>query len=119
MRVAATIELNESERRELTRLARSKTASVHLARRAQMVLLVAQGLHNDAIARRLGVGRVQVGRWRSRYLDGDHPAVAAFISSLMAAQRALTYPQDDHTHGALRYNFCVGFFGYRVRRVCG
>ena len=61
MRVAATIELNESERR-------SKTASVHLARRAQMVLLVAQGLHNDAIARRLGVGRVQVGRWRSRYL---------------------------------------------------
>ena len=36
---------------------------------------------------------------------GNHPAMAAFISSLMAAQCALTYPQDDPTHGALGYNF--------------
>ena len=70
MRVAATIELSEAERAKLMQLARSKTVSVRLARRAQMVLLAAQGMHNDAIAQQVGVGRVQVGRWRNRYLEG-------------------------------------------------
>ena len=75
MRVARTIELSEPERIRLRQLARSKTVSVRLARRAQMVLLAAQGMPNDAIALQLGVGRVQVGRWRNRYLDGGLAAI--------------------------------------------
>src|SRR5665213_2102649 len=67
LRVAPAIELTEEQERELRRLARSKTASVRLAQRARIVLLAAQGMQNKDIADALGVGRVQVGRWRDRY----------------------------------------------------
>ena len=39
--------------------------------RARIVLLAAQGLQNKDIAQALGVGRVQVARWRER--DLQHP----------------------------------------------
>jgi transposase len=68
-RVAPTIELTEEQERELTRLARSKRTSVRLAQRTQIVLLAAQGLQNKVIAAQLGIGRVQVGRWRDHYLE--------------------------------------------------
>ncbi len=48
-------------------LVRSKLTSVRLALRARIVLLAAKGLHNKDIAAQLGVGRVQVSRWRERY----------------------------------------------------
>ena len=67
MRIAAEIVLTEPERAELTKLVRSKRTSVRLAQRARIVLLSAQGLQNQEIAARLGVGRVQVARWRVRY----------------------------------------------------
>lgn len=69
VRVAPTIELTEEQSSELGRLARSRTASFRLAQRAQIVLLAAQGLQNKDIAEQLGVGRVQVARWRQRYLE--------------------------------------------------
>ena len=75
MRVAPTIVLNEEERNKLTQLAKSRTVSVRLARRAQIVLLAATGKHNDAIAQELGIGRVQVGRWRERYAQGGLVAI--------------------------------------------
>ena len=53
----------------MTRLARSKRTSVRLAERAQIVLLAAQCLTNKDICEQLGVGRVQVARWRQRYLE--------------------------------------------------
>jgi transposase len=75
MRVAPTIVLNEEARKTLTQLAKSRTASVRLARRAQIVLLAATGNHNDVIARKLEIGRVQVGRWRARYAEGGLAAI--------------------------------------------
>lgn len=75
MRVAATIVLNEEDCRKLTQLAKSRTASVRLTRRAQIVLLAAVGQRNDAIAEALGIGRVQVGRWRERYAEGGLAAI--------------------------------------------
>lgn len=69
LRVAVTIELTDEQEGELTRLARSKRTSVRLAQRAQIVLLAAQGLQNKDIAQQLGIGRVQVARWRERYLE--------------------------------------------------
>jgi len=76
MRIAPTIVLNEVERKHLTQLAKSRTASVRMARRAQIVLLAATGKHNEAIARALDIGRVQVGRWRERYAEGGLAAIA-------------------------------------------
>lgn len=69
MRVAPEIVLTDEERAELARLARSKLTSVRLALRARIVLLAAQGMQNIDIAAQLGVGRVQVSRWRERYIE--------------------------------------------------
>lgn len=67
VRVAPAIVLTDEQERELNRLARSGRTSVRLAQRARIVLLAAQGLQNKDIAERLGIGRVQVARWRERY----------------------------------------------------
>ena len=67
VRVAPTIVLSDGERGELTRLVRSKLTSVRLVQRARIVLLAAKGQQNKAIAEQLGLGRVQVARWRERY----------------------------------------------------
>ncbi|WP_414215217.1 IS630 family transposase [Cupriavidus necator] len=67
MRVAPEIMLTDEERTRLTRLVRSKLTSVRLAQRARIVLLAANGMQNKDIAEQLGVGRVQVSRWRERY----------------------------------------------------
>ncbi len=69
LRVAPLISLTIEQERELTGLARSKRTSVRLAQRAQIVLLAAKGLQNKDIAEQLGIGRVQVARWRERYLE--------------------------------------------------
>jgi len=67
MRVAPEIVLTDEERANLTRLVRSKLTSVRLAQRARIVMLAAEGRQNKEIAAQLGVGRVQVSRWRERY----------------------------------------------------
>ena len=67
VRVAPTIELDAEEKRLLTKRAKSNATSVREARRAKIVLLVAQGMTNQAIAQALDIDRVQVGRWRERY----------------------------------------------------
>ena len=67
MRVAPEIVLTDEERAELTRLVRSKLTSVRLVQRARIVLLAAESLQNKDIAEQVGVGRVQVSRWRERY----------------------------------------------------
>jgi len=67
MRVAPEIVLTNEEHAELSKLVRSKCTSVRLAQRARIVLLAADGMQNKDIAEQLGVGRVQVSRWRERY----------------------------------------------------
>lgn len=67
MRVVQEIELTDDKRNELATLVRSRLTSVRLVQRARMVLLAAEGIQNKDIAVQLGVGRVQVSRWRERY----------------------------------------------------
>ena len=69
MRVAPVVVLSQEQKAELTRLVRSQLTSVRLSQRARIVLLAAQGLQNKDIAEQLGVGRVQVARWRERYVE--------------------------------------------------
>jgi hypothetical protein len=71
VRVAPEIVLTDEQKAELTRLSRSGRTSVRLAQRSRIVLLAAQGLHNKDIAEQLDIGRVQVARWRERYLQAD------------------------------------------------
>ena len=67
MRVAPKVVLSDDEKAELERLVRSRLTSVRLSQRARMVLLAAEGMQNKDIALKLGVGRMQVARWRDRY----------------------------------------------------
>src|SRR5262245_23311386 len=67
VRVAGKIVLSADERDDLINLVRSKLTSVRVAQRARIVLLAADGMQNKDIAQQLGVGRVQVSRWRERY----------------------------------------------------
>ncbi len=69
MRTASVIELTEEQRQQLQRWTRSSTVSVRLARRARIILLAAEGMDNYRISAELGVGRVQVGRWRKRFAE--------------------------------------------------
>lgn len=69
MRMAPEIVLTDEEHAELTKLVRSGLSSVRLVQRAHIVLLAANGMQNKDIARQLGVGRVQVSRWRERYVQ--------------------------------------------------
>src|SRR5207302_4765829 len=66
---------NGAQREQLMKLAHSNTAEVRLARRAGIVLLAADGLDNRKIAELVGVGRIQVGRWRERYAAGGLSAI--------------------------------------------
>jgi len=76
VRVAPVIELTEEQEHELTKLSRSKRTSVRLAQRARLVLLAAKGLQNKAIAQQLGIGRVQVARWRERFAKSGLAGIA-------------------------------------------
>ena len=67
MRVATEIVLTEDERVELTELSASRLTSVRLSQRSRIVLLAADGMQNQQIAEQLGIGRIQVARWRGRY----------------------------------------------------
>jgi len=69
MRVAVEIVLTKEQRKDLTKLVRSRLTSVRLVQRARIVLLAADGWRNKDIAKELGVGRVQVSRWRDRYAE--------------------------------------------------
>lgn len=69
MRVAPVVELSQEQEAELTKLVRSKRTSLRLSQRARIILLAAQGQQNKKIAEQLGIGRVQVARWRERYVQ--------------------------------------------------
>jgi len=76
---AVPIELSPDERLQLESWARRRNSAQALAQRSRIVLLADEGLKNVEIARRLGVHRPMVTKWRNRFaehrLDGltDEP----------------------------------------------
>ncbi len=63
-----TIELDGAARRELQRRVRATTVAVRDCRRAEIILLSADGISQDRIAARVGVSRVTVSHWLQRFL---------------------------------------------------
>ena len=75
MRVAPTIELTPEERAKLEAIEKARSRSVRARERAAIVLLAAEGLENNEIARWLGEDKMKVGRWRQRYAKGGLGAI--------------------------------------------
>ena len=63
------ITLTPEERSELEARARRYTAPYCFVVRAKVVLLAAQGIGNDEIARRVDLPREVVSRWRKRFWE--------------------------------------------------
>lgn len=70
MRQACTIVLSEAERATLQHWARGRRIQARVVARAKVVLLAAQGMENQAIAKTLGLSRRMVGVWRRRFFEG-------------------------------------------------
>jgi len=66
---AAGIVLSDEERGELERRVRRRKIARGDARRAEIVLLAADGMNNCAIAEELGISRLTVGTWRGRFAE--------------------------------------------------
>lgn len=69
MRVAPKVTLNESDRQVLEKWARGRSTPVRLMQRAQIVLSASKGLSNQEIGEHLGLDRIVVGRWRTRFVE--------------------------------------------------
>jgi DNA-binding MarR family transcriptional regulator len=61
------ISLSSEERRVLETYARRQKLSYRLVVRARIILLAAEGFSNEEIARRLGISRPTVVKWRRRF----------------------------------------------------
>src|SRR5665647_3254531 len=64
------IVLTAGEREQLGRWARRRRTAAGLAARSRIVLACAAGANNSLIARRLGVARPTVAKWRGRFAAG-------------------------------------------------
>ena len=63
------VPLSEEERQTLHTLIRAHKTPQHLSFRAQVILLLAEGLTAPEVARRLGTTRTTVRRWRRHWLQ--------------------------------------------------
>ena len=68
-RPAKTIELNSDEREQLMSMVNSRTMPHGLVRRANIILMAADGVANTTIAEKLGISRPTVYLWRKRFLE--------------------------------------------------
>ena len=62
------VELRDEQREELLRWTRRHSTAQALALRARIILACAEGGDDTVIAKRLGIFRITVGKWRRRYL---------------------------------------------------
>ena len=63
------LELSPSDRERLESMAKSRSLSHGLVRRAEIILLAAEGGLNETVAAAVGVTRATVGKWRRRFLE--------------------------------------------------
>ena len=68
--------LTDEERERLQSLAHRARSQSVLARRARVVLACAEGLDNQAVAKKLRCSKGMVGKWRARFLEGRLAALS-------------------------------------------
>ena len=105
-RPKAKLELTGDERAELERLALRVRTNRHLALRAKIILKCSEGLSNLAVASKVRVSNVTVGKWRWRFVEGRVacliPAKAAdrnYVINLGAAEVDSSIHRGTHVYG--------------------
>lgn len=68
-RPVVPLALSEETLHELETLSRSRSLPHALVRRAQIILLAAEGMSHEDIGRNVGLSRAMVGMWRKRFLQ--------------------------------------------------
>jgi transposase len=124
------ITLSPGERGQLERWARRRRTAAGLATRSRIVLAAGAGENNSQIARRLGVGRPTVAKWRARFaaasleglLDEPRPGRPRRVSDERIEEvivRTLeSAPPDGGTHWSTRQMAAaVGLSQSTVSRV--
>ena len=66
---AVRVKLRKAEREQLEGFSRSQTLPHSLVTRAKIVLLAAEGNTNIEIGEEVGMSRINVGKWRSRFVS--------------------------------------------------
>jgi transposase len=66
---AAKVTVSERQLSILNQLRRSKTEPAWVVQRAAIIVLAWEGLLNEEISAEVGLGRMEVGKWRSRWRD--------------------------------------------------
>jgi putative transposase len=74
-RPKAELVLSESEQAQLSSIARSRSVPAALSQRARIVLACAAEKSNSAVARRLQLHDVTVGKWRKRFVSKRIPGL--------------------------------------------
>ena len=112
-RPVVPLELSEEVREELESLSRSRSLPHALVRRAQIILLAAEGMSQQNIGAKVGLSRAMVGLWRKRFLaqglvglyDEQRPGGPRSISdeqvSLLIRKTLRTKPKGG-THWSCR-----------------
>ncbi len=90
--VSRPVVISETQRKELMRIARSKKSSEVEKCRALIVLLLAEGLKNTDIARRLHVHENTVVKWRGRWTGDNHNATIDDHGVLTGRPRSVLTP---------------------------
>ena len=110
-RPVSELTLTADERTALERWVRRGKTSQSLAQRARIVLACAEGKINTAVAGLVGVGRLTVGKWRSRFqerrLDGllDKPRSGAPRTASDAdVERVLARTLETTPRGATHWS---------------
>jgi putative transposase len=88
------IGLSDEERNELERLVRGHSTPQHLARRARMIVLAAEGLGVGETAERLGVWRKGVSFWRARWLESKGTAAERLSDAPRSGAPATITPEQ-------------------------
>jgi transposase len=125
----STIALTKMEYLELTRCATSRTGRAEDARRARVILLLAEGLTWDEVMERLDCSRGFIGRWNQRFREarlaglysrhkGQKPSVLTPQLEARILDATRRPPTDGTTHWSTRrLAAALGLSHMMVQRV--
>src|SRR5512134_6383 len=112
-RPLAALHVSDQSREQLKQMANSRTLPYALVRRAQIILMSADGMTNKNIGEKVGLSGSMVGLWRKRFIrqgimglyDEPRPGGPRTISDEQVArliQHTLKQKPPDATHWSCR-----------------